>query len=105
MRILSLCLSLSVSVSLFHTCPKYLHNPSPISLRSMPSTAPAVSAVVCVCPLCIVLLLVCNGAVQRSKDSDPGSGVGQKWRPQQAYGSNQVLFAQPQKIFSTPQNG
>ena len=26
-------------------------------------------------------------------DSDPGSGVGQKWRPQQAYGSNQVLLA------------
>ena len=24
-----------------------------------------------------------------------------KWRPQQAYGSNQVLFAQPQTIFST----
>ena len=24
------------------------------------------------------------------------------WRPQQAYGSNQVLFAQPQTIFSTP---
>ena len=38
------------------------------------------------------------------QDSDPGSGVGQKWRPQQVYGSNQVLFAQPQTIFSTPQN-
>ena len=25
-----------------------------------------------------------------------------KWRPQQAYGSNQVLLAQPQTIFSTP---
>ena len=25
-----------------------------------------------------------------------------KWRPQQAYGSTQVLFAQPQTIFSTP---
>ena len=25
----------------------------------------------------------------------------EKWRPQQAYGSNQVLFAQPQTIFST----
>ena len=35
------------------------------------------------------------------QDSDPGSGVGQKWRPQQAYGSNQVLLAQPQTIFST----
>ena len=30
------------------------------------------------------------------QDSDPGSGVGQKWRPQQACGSNQVLLAQPQ---------
>ena len=27
-----------------------------------------------------------------------------KWRPQQAYGSNQVLFAQPQTIFSTPKS-
>ena len=36
------------------------------------------------------------------QDNDPGSGVGQKWRPQQAYGSNQVLLAQPQTIFSTP---
>ena len=35
------------------------------------------------------------------QDSDPGSGVGQKWRPQQAYGSNQVLLAQPQTVFST----
>ena len=25
-----------------------------------------------------------------------------KWRPQQAYGSSQVLLAQPQTIFSTP---
>ena len=36
------------------------------------------------------------------QDSDPGSGVGQKWRPQQAYGSRQVLLSQPQTIFSTP---
>ncbi len=35
------------------------------------------------------------------QDNDPGSGVGQKWRPQQAYGSNQVLLSQPQTIFST----
>ena len=35
------------------------------------------------------------------QDSDPGSGVGQKWRPQQAYGSYQVLLSQPQTIFST----
>ena len=32
---------------------------------------------------------------------DTGSGVCQKARPQQAFGSNQVLFAQPQTIFST----
>ena len=36
------------------------------------------------------------------QDSDPSSRVGQKWRPQQAYGSNQALLAQPQTIFSTP---
>ena len=36
------------------------------------------------------------------QDSWPAATVGQKWRPQQAYGSNQVLLAQPQTIFSTP---
>ena len=35
------------------------------------------------------------------QDSDPGSGVGQLCRPLQAYFSNQILLAQPQKIFST----
>ena len=43
-----------------------------------------------------------NGAVVKGQDT--GSGVSQKWRPQQAYGSNQVLIAQLQTIFSTPQN-
>ena len=37
---------------------------------------------------------MCNGA-------EWWSGVGQKWRPQQAYGSNQVLLSQPLTIFST----
>ena len=41
----------------------------------------------------------CGACVE--KDSDPGSGVGQKWRPQQAYGSNQFLLVQPQTVFST----
>ena len=35
--------------------------------------------------------MACGGEVEQ--DSDPGSGVGQKWRLQQAYGSNQVLLA------------
>ena len=43
--------------------------------------------------------MACGGEVEQ--DSDPGSGVGQKWRPQQVYGSNQVLLAKPQTIFST----
>ena len=30
------------------------------------------------------------------QDSDPGSGVGQKWRPQQADGSNQVFLSRRQ---------
>ena len=41
----------------------------------------------------------CGACVEQ--DSDPGSGVGQKWRPQQAYGSNQFLLVQPQTVFST----
>ena len=35
-------------------------------------------------------------------DSDPGSGVSQEGRPQKAYGSNQVLFAQLQSFQHTP---
>ena len=34
------------------------------------------------------------------KGQDTGSGVN-KWRPQQAYGSNQFLLVQPQTVFST----
>ena len=39
--------------------------------------------------------------MERSKDRTQAA-ESVKWRPQQAYGSNQVLFAQPQTIFSTP---
>ena len=37
------------------------------------------------------------------QDSVPGA-ESIKWRPQQAYGSNQVLLAQPQTIFNTTKN-
>jgi len=39
--------------------------------------------------------------MERSKDRTQAA-ESVKWRPQQAYGSYQVLFAQPQTIFSTP---
>ena len=42
----------------------------------------------------------CNGA-EWSKDKTQAAESIQ-WRPQQAYGSNQVLLSQPQTIFSTP---
>ena len=42
----------------------------------------------------------CNG-VEWSKDRTQAA-ESVKWRPQQAYGSNQVLLSQPQTIFSTP---
>ena len=42
----------------------------------------------------------CNG-VEWSKDRTQAA-ESIKWRPQQAYGSNQVLLSQPQTIFSTP---
>ena len=46
---------------------------------------------------------MCNGAVERRTGQLAG---GVSWskvdRPQQAYGSNQVLLSQPQTIFSTP---
>ena len=45
------------------------------------------------------LIYICNG-VEWSKDRTQAA-ESIKWRPQQAYGSNQVLLAQPQTIFST----
>ena len=42
----------------------------------------------------------CNG-VEWSKDRTQAA-ESIKWRPQQAYFSNQVLLAQPQTVFSTP---
>ena len=42
----------------------------------------------------------CNG-VELSKDKTQAA-ESVKWRPQQAYGSNHVLLAQPQTVFSTP---
>ena len=42
----------------------------------------------------------CNG-VEWSKDKTQAA-ESIKWRPQQAYGSNHVLLAQPQTVFSTP---
>ena len=46
-----------------------------------------------------MLSYLCNG-VEWSKDRTQAA-ESIKWRPQQAYGSNQVLLAQPQTVFST----
>ena len=43
---------------------------------------------------------MCNG-VEWSKDKTQAA-ESIKWRPQQAYGSNQFLLAQSQTVFSTP---
>ena len=45
-------------------------------------------------------LNICNG-VEWSKDKTQAA-ESIKWRPQQAYGSNQFLLVQPQTVFSTP---
>ena len=45
-------------------------------------------------------LHICNG-VEWSKDKTQAA-ESIKWRPQQAYGSNQFLLVQPQTVFSTP---
>ena len=47
----------------------------------------------------IVCVYMCNG-VEWSKDRTQAV-ESIKWRPQQAYGSSQVLLSQPQTIFST----
>ena len=41
----------------------------------------------------------CNGAEWSKDRTQAAESI--KWRPQQAYGSNQVLLSQPQTIFST----
>ena len=46
------------------------------------------------------VIYICNG-VEWSKDRTQAA-ESIKWRPQQAYGSSQVLLAQLQTIFSTP---
>ena len=45
-------------------------------------------------------IYICNG-VEWSKDKTQAA-ESIKWRPQQAYGSNQFLLVQPQTVFSTP---
>ena len=52
----------------------------------------------CICPETVTIKY--NG-VEWSKDRTQAA-ESIKWRPQQAYGSSQVLPAQPQTIFSTP---
>ena len=47
----------------------------------------------------IFLYFICNG-VEWSKDKTQAA-ESIKWRPQQAYGSNQFLLVQPQTVFST----
>ena len=42
----------------------------------------------------------CNGAEWSKDRTQAAESI--KWRPQQAYGSNEVLLSQPQTIFSTP---
>ena len=46
-----------------------------------------------------IYIYICNG-VEWSKDKTQAA-ESIKWRPQQAYGSNHVLLAQPQTVFST----
>ena len=42
----------------------------------------------------------CNGAEWSNDKTQAAESI--KWRPQQAYGSNQFLLVQPQTVFSTP---
>ena len=45
-------------------------------------------------------LNMCNGAEWSKDKTQAAESI--KWRPQQAYGSNQFLLVQPQTVFSTP---
>ena len=54
---------------------------------------------------CVVLLVyiisnvICYGAEWSKDKIQAAESI--KWRPQQAYGSNQFLLVQPQTVFST----
>ena len=43
--------------------------------------------------------VTCNGAEWSKNKTQAAESI--KWRPQQAYGSNQFLLVQPQTVFST----
>ena len=45
------------------------------------------------------VLYICNGAEWSKDKTQAAESI--KWRPQQAYGSNQFLLVQPQTVFST----
>ena len=44
-------------------------------------------------------IYICNGAEWSKDKTQAAESI--KWRPQQAYGSNQFLLVQPQTVFST----
>ena len=54
----------------------------------------SLSSFCCCCPF-----LSCNGAEWSKDKTQAAESI--KWRPQQAYGSNQFLLVQPQTVFST----
>ena len=47
----------------------------------------------------LVTLDMCNGVGWSKDKTQAAESI--KWRPQQAYGSNQFLLVQPQTVFST----
>ena len=54
---------------------------------------------ICFCPLYENIKVKCNGAEWSKDKTQAAESI--KWRPQQAYGSNQFLLVQPQTVFST----
>ena len=53
----------------------------------------------CYCLNFVCYCYCCNGAVWSKDKTQAAESI--KWRPQQAYGSNQFLLVQPQTVFST----
>ena len=85
----------------------YLHPPCALSPAvfyispafSAPSLSRCLLYISCIlCPLSLPLSSICNG-VEWSKDKTQAA-ESIKWRPQQAYSSNQFLLVQPQTVFS-----
>ena len=88
-------ISLSLYLSIYLTLFWFIH----YNLFSLFSSDCSYFCVLLLLFVCLFLLSLCNGAEWSKDKTQAAESI--KWRPQQAYGSNQFLLVQPQTVFST----